>query len=177
MYQRKEITDYPNYRIDTNGDVWSCWRRVQSKAVIGDEWHKLKPFKTKWGYALVRLCNGILPNRGISVHSLVLKAFIGMPEKGYEANHKNGIKDDNRLENPEWCTRAENQIHAIKTGLKEVIKGDKASWAKLTSKQVRVIKWALHYGCAHIFLAKAVGVGRASISQIARGKNWKHITI
>ncbi len=33
-------------------------------------------------------------------------------------NHKNGIKHDNKLENLEWCTHSENNLHAYKIGTK-----------------------------------------------------------
>lgn len=54
----------------------------------------------------------------ISFHALVMEAFEGPRPEGYHINHKNGIKDDNRFENLEYCTPAENNAHAIKTGLR-----------------------------------------------------------
>ena len=48
------------------------------------------------------------------IHRLVLDAFRGHPEgERKETNHLNGNRSDNRLENLEWCTRAENVQHAF----------------------------------------------------------------
>lgn len=58
-------------------------------------------------------------NTGHRVHRLVATAFIPHPNSEHlQINHKNGIKNDNRVENLEWVTAQSNSIHAVETGLR-----------------------------------------------------------
>ncbi len=67
-------------------------------------------------YRLIQLSrNGVV--KTARVHRLVLGAFLGPCPEGYEANHKDGDKGNNSIENLEWVTSLENRKHATLNGL------------------------------------------------------------
>ena len=51
------------------------------------------------------------------LHRVVADAFLPNPEGKRCVNHKDGDKMNNTVENLEWVTDSENQLHAIATGL------------------------------------------------------------
>lgn len=110
----------------------------------------------------------------IPVHRLIAVAFIPNPEKKPFVNHINGIKNDNRIENLEWCTASENMIHAFKTKLQIPLKGTDLKHSKLTEKQVLEIR---KIGKSEKLknLAFKYKVSIDTISCIILRKTWKHI--
>ena len=72
-------------------------------------------------YRAITLCNNKTKTRKL-VHRLVAETFIPNPEKLSEVNHKNGIKTDNRVENLEWVTHADNIKHSYS------VLGRKGAW-------------------------------------------------
>ena len=51
------------------------------------------------------------------VHRIVAITFIDNPQYKPEVNHIDGDKQNNSLENLEWVTGAENELHAMQNGL------------------------------------------------------------
>jgi hypothetical protein len=71
--------------------------------------------KKQWynkGYKMVWL-----QGKNVYVHRLVATEHIPNPNNYPCINHINGLKDDNRIENLEWCTVKMNRDHAKLLGL------------------------------------------------------------
>lgn len=65
------------------------------------------------GYERVNLITPEGDTKTESVHTLVLAAFTGLRgNRLTHANHKDGMKSNNRLANLEWVTASENAKHA-----------------------------------------------------------------
>lgn len=112
----------------------------------------------------------------VVVHRVVLHAFVGPPPIGKEtANHINGIKTDNRLENLEWVTHAQNIKHAYDNGLHGIYKGSAASAALLSDSQVTQILKMSASGMRHRQISEALGIGFRSIADIVAGKTYTNV--
>jgi hypothetical protein len=111
----------------------------------------------------------------LKIHRLVAQAFIPNPENKPFINHINGIRHDNRLENLEWCTAQQNMIHALETGLRKPPMGERCKLSRLKKDQVlEIIKLRGTIGVREI--GRRFGVRHSTISDIHKGKTWKHIS-
>lgn len=94
----KDIAGYENlYAVTSCGKIWSHrYKRF------------MKPKVDKDGYLLINLRKNN-KTRTFKVHRLVGEAYIGNPENLPQINHKDENKQNNCVDNLEWCTHIYNQ--------------------------------------------------------------------
>lgn len=82
-------------------------------------------------------CGGYLVLRNKRVHRIVAELFIPNPNNKPCVNHIDGDKKNNRVDNLEWVTYGENNLHAYKTGLSVMTqeRKDKISLSNLGKKR------------------------------------------
>jgi hypothetical protein len=160
----RDVVGYEGYyTVDTDGSVYS----IKSKK-------KLATIRMKSGYNYVHLHkNGV--SKLLRLHRVVAETYIENPFGYTQVNHINGDKNDNSVDNLEWCTPEQNLMHAIKTGLKNM-KGENNPSAKLKKYQIeeirkKYIKGDRQFGTKG--LAKQYGVTNVMIGKIVRGECWK----
>ena len=121
------------------------------------------------GYLCVTLANG-LRRPQLSVHKIVARAFIGECPLGLHVLHNDGNKRNNAAANLRYGTPAENIADTERHGRRP--KGEKHHMATLNADSVRAIRKSSD-SCRN--LAAAFGVTPAHISQVRRGRVWRHL--
>jgi hypothetical protein len=170
------------YSVSNLGRVLSHKRHIRISACDRKKEHFIeikekvcRANKGNGGYLYHGLTkDGIL--KSIKVHRMVAMAFIPNPEGHPQVNHKDGNKQNNLLENLEWCTSRENLIHALRTGLRSA-KGEKNAAHVRTEEQVRECKRLLATGLSCTDVGKITGVPMKAVSKIKTGYTWSHVTI
>jgi hypothetical protein len=105
----KQFRDY-DYDVSTNGDV-----KNRNTGRV------LKKRQQKEGYELIDLKKDKV-NKTFRVHRIIAETFLGVKERGWEVDHINKIRNDNRSKNLKWVDKSDNSKNRIYCGiLKEEI--------------------------------------------------------
>jgi hypothetical protein len=169
----RTIQTYPNYAVSNLGRIKRLTSRTRAKAG-----HILKPVDRGNGYLCVTFWEN-KKKKNLSVHVLVAEAFLEKLTAEHLPNHKNGIRSDNRLENLEYKTQAENIQHSYANGFqkKEQNRGENNGQSKLTESDVLEILAIMNRERGEAGkVGKNYGVASRTISDIWNGKTWKHLS-
>ena len=150
------------YQISSLGQVKSLGRFRHNQWKVTKRWVPDTILSTQLtfdGYVSLKLSKDGKSIRH-RVHRLVAIAFIKNPFNKQQVNHINCIKTDNKVENLEWSTQSENQIHASLNGLKQL---------KLNSEDVIAIR---NDKRTLAEVAKDYDIAFQTVSEIKNRKIW-----
>jgi hypothetical protein len=166
--QWKPVREFPDdYEISTLGRL----RRTSPArgATVG---RILSPLRRNGYVAYTIKKDRVYYNR--YAHRLLVDAFLGPIPKGMQVNHKNGIRDDCRLENLEIVTNAENRAHSyrvlgVKPNKPSVFGNAVLDWERVG----RIREEYAAGGTSHSILAKKYGVCRRTILEVCLKRRWR----
>jgi hypothetical protein len=174
----------PDSVVNLPGETWkpvvgceglyevSNMGRVRSLPHPGPRPHRragrvLTPRAHSSGYARVNLSDRLGVRSDQYIHRLVLIAFTGEPPAQCDADHINGVRNDNRLANLRWLAITANRGHGKNRGASHHI-------AKLTDADVLAIR-ALEGTMSQAAIGRLFGVTQSAVWGILAGRRWKHV--
>jgi hypothetical protein len=165
------------YRITNDGRVISVsFNHTQNS-------RELKQYLDEDGYSYVVLhIDGKRHKR--LVHRMMAERFLEKPTSTHQVNHKNGIRNDNRLENLEYVTPRENTIHGWRVnGRRQSEKarerahiqfsGENNPKAKMNRQKVDELRNMKAKGASLAVLSATFGISTYQASNIANMRYWK----
>jgi hypothetical protein len=119
-YSFKKINNFEFYEVNFLGVVKSIERNtIQKNGKNYKVSEKIMlPQVDSHGYIVFGLRKN-KETKKVYLHRILAESFIPNPENKPCVNHKDGVKYNNSLENLEWCTYQENNIHAFDNGLQK----------------------------------------------------------
>lgn len=162
---KKKLTDkqemfckeLKNYVIYSNGDVFS---KRKNKMIKGST-------NPKTNYNIV-----LIDGKHIYRHRLIAENFIENKELKRCVNHIDGDKENNCIENLEWCTYKENMKHAIDNNL-DGVSGMKNAMSKFNNAQLKEVFNMRKDGKTYRCIAENFNVSQSQIYNIIKGISYK----
>lgn len=157
------LNKYPMYYFSTLGNVRHIYS-IKNRKIIKD----------KKGYCNITIRHNNKMHK-IYIHKIIALLNIPNPDNLPQVNHKDGNKQNNSIDNLEWCTAKQNIQHAHATGIVNVCKGSNQHMAKITEEQVNIIRTEIVNGKKQKDIAKYFNVSPSLICNINKGRTWKHV--
>lgn len=146
----KECPNIPDIQVSDQGRLM----RTSSQSIIDG-------YVTSGGYLTADI-SGV---GTFSAHRLIAQTFLPNPENKPEVNHKDGCKTHNAVNNLEWVTPTENMQHAVRTGLKQPLRGQEHPRTALTEEEIVSCSAMKDGGKTYREIADVYGVGSRTVSR------------
>lgn len=147
--------------------------QVSNTGKVRDLKNHIKPvYKNNKGYECLSLYyNGKTYHP--TVHRLVAKAFIPNPNNYDQINHKDCNKENNSVENLEWCNQRYNYDKGMKTF--QYSKNEEHYFAKLKNSDIPIIYELYKLGFTRATVAKIFNVRPSSLEAIEKGISYREL--
>lgn len=162
----KDIKGYEGlYAVTEDGRVWSHYRK-----------RFLNPTADAKGYLRVDLYKD-KKKQNYKIHRIVAEAYIDNPNNLPQVNHKDENKENNCVDNLEWCDTTYNLNYgSYPSAMAERVKGNCRA-----GKQVRCVETGIIYK-SMLEASRQTGINNACIShslngwaKTAGGFHWEYI--
>lgn len=148
----------------------SIYKITSDGVVYNKKGMPLKQYKCSSGKTYYQVClckNGFAKH--FLVHRLVATHFLPNNDNKKVVNHINGIKTDNRVENLEWCTFSENQIHSIRVLGNPKPPSMEGKFGKYHNRSKKIYEWDLNGNILNTYesgleFQRKTGVHHSSVS-------------
>ena len=172
----KDISGYEGlYQVSNLGNVRSVGMYVgRGKGTYFQEGRIMKPVKDRGGYLYVNLYKNS-KRKVHKVHRLVATAFIENPDNLPEVNHIDENKQNNKVENLEWCDHKQNCNHG--TRIERVAETRRKRPLQLTLDYTLVKEWSSTAECGrngfdHSTVSKCCNNKYGKQGNVYKGYRW-----
>lgn len=175
--------DIEGYLVCEDGSIFSYKKHLRDSltgkitgSLVTEEGVKINGSIDSQGYRYIDIKDKNGKRRCPKIHRLVALAFLENKDKKPQINHIDGVKLNNDINNLEWVTNSENQLHAYKIGLSTRRKKEKNyQWSgehdnckKVRQMDLNGNEVAIHNSLA--MAGRSLGKGYSTISKVCNDK-------